>query len=61
MALEILSAQPHYTVAVDVWAVGVMYHEMLFGTHPFKAQQMFQLAALLKKQGYQVPKGAKIS
>jgi len=26
MAPEILSAEPNYSVKVDIWALGVMYH-----------------------------------
>jgi len=26
MAPEILAMNPHYSVAVDIWALGVMYH-----------------------------------
>ena len=41
MAPEILSAEPNYTVKVDIWALGVMYHQMLFGELPFKADTQF--------------------
>jgi len=43
MAPEILSAEPFYTVKVDVWALGVMFHKMLFGSLPFDAGTLFQL------------------
>ena len=62
MAPEILQEYPDYTVKVDIWALGVMYHQMLFGSLPFNQGSMFALQAFFKKmKKYRVPKNAKIS
>ena len=62
MAPEILSSDPNYTVGVDIWALGVMYHQMLFGDLPFNASGLFQLKELFTKmKKYNVPKSSKLS
>ena len=34
MSPQILSKEP-YTSKCDIWSVGILYYEMLFGSHPW--------------------------
>ncbi len=57
MGPELLQEYPEYSVKVDIWALGVMYHQMLFGRLPFNANSMFALQALFKRiKKYTPPK-----
>ena len=38
MAPEIYSRKP-YTNKADIWALGVVFYQMLFGTYPFYAEK----------------------
>ena len=50
MAPEILSAKPEYTKAVDMWSIGVMYYQMIYGRPPYKAAgNPFELKKILDK------------
>jgi len=45
MAPEIFNVDPDveatsYDKAVDIWALGVMFHELLFGERPFEGNQI---------------------
>ena len=49
-----------YDRAVDVWALGVMFHEMLFNSLPYEGKQT-ELADIIKKNPYQPPNFPPIS
>ena len=48
MAPETFSGS--YSAASDLWAVGVMLHELLTGTHPFPTQEMMALIVAIQSQ-----------
>lgn len=60
MAPEIVSDDPNYTKQVDVWALGVMLHEMLFGDYPFKGSNMAMTRAI-SNDPYKIPNYPQIS
>ena len=41
MGPELFSAELDYSVSVDIWALGVIFHNMLFGDFPFIADTPF--------------------
>ena len=63
MAPEILSYTPNYTVKVDMWALGIIYHQLLYGKMPFKklTANMFELKETLDKFTWECPSKPKIS
>lgn len=57
MAPELCAVEPNYSTKVDIWALGVMYHQMLFEEFPFKATNQIHLMKLFEKyRGYNPPK-----
>jgi len=42
MAPQILARKP-YGIKCDIWSLGVIFHEMLFGEVPFKARDEREL------------------
>lgn len=44
-----------FTNAVDVWAFGVIMHQMLFGIRPFLANDKRELSNLVLKSDYEIP------
>ena len=42
MSPQLLSKQP-YTSKCDIWSIGILFYEMLFGHHPWTANGMFDL------------------
>jgi serine/threonine protein kinase len=62
MAPEILSENPSYNVKVDIWALGCIFHQMLFGSFPFHAPNMISLKSKFDRmKKYVPPKKIKIS
>lgn len=49
-----------YNKQVDIWALGIMLHEMLFGNRPFTGSQT-QLPGTIKNTVYKVPDNPKTS
>ncbi|CAD8178145.1 unnamed protein product [Paramecium octaurelia] len=49
MAPQILEGQP-FSAKCDVWSVGVMFYELLYGRPPWAAETAFQLLENIKKQ-----------
>ena len=49
MAPEILS-NSYYGIAVDIWAVGVLFYFMLFAEYPFKGKHFFDLGHDMKAE-----------
>jgi len=50
----------YYDKAVDVWALGIMYHEMLFNTRPYEGPQT-KLAEIIRSNPYNPPSFPPIS
>lgn len=51
MAPEMLKNQPH-TNKVDIWALGILFYEMLHGTSPFRAKNPREMARLIAEKKY---------
>jgi serine/threonine protein kinase len=49
IAPEILRDEGYYGFAVDRWSSGVVLYAMLYGTVPFKANNMQELQQIIKK------------
>ena len=46
MAPEIIKKQ-HYTESADIWSAGVLFYQMLTGSHPFKCSSFYELSKLV--------------
>ena len=60
MAPEIVGDEPNYNKQVDIWALGVMLHEMLFCDYPFKGGEIQMIKAVLNNE-YIIPNSPVIS
>ena len=49
MAPEILKGRP-YTQKADIWSMGVLLYEMLYGFMPFEAKNIPALIALINRR-----------
>ena len=49
---EILRDKGYEGFAVDIWSAGVVLYAMLYGTVPFKANNMSELQKLIVKAKY---------
>lgn len=47
--------------AIDVWAIGVMYYAMIFGTLPFSANDEKTLVKSIKNDAVKFPRNAPIT
>lgn len=52
IAPEILRDKGYYGFAADIWSAGVVLYAMLYGTVPFKANNMNELHKLIMKAKY---------
>jgi serine/threonine protein kinase len=50
-----------YSSKADVWSMGVVFYEMLFGVIPFPYKSIPEFLNLLKKQPISIPHSPKIS
>ncbi|GIX77181.1 hypothetical protein CEXT_383211 [Caerostris extrusa] len=61
MAPEIL-LKHHYDASVDLWSVGIILYECLFGQAPFSSQTFAELAEKIKSdKEIEIPYGAQVS
>ncbi|CAD8091986.1 unnamed protein product [Paramecium primaurelia] len=54
MAPQILEGQP-FSAKCDVWSVGVMFYELLYGRTPWSAENAYSLLENIKKQSLKFP------
>jgi len=54
IAPEILRDQGYYGFAVDIWSSGVVLFAMLYGTVPFKANNMTELQQIIMRADYKL-------
>jgi serine/threonine protein kinase len=54
IAPEILENNGYFGFAVDIWSAGVALYAMLYGTVPFKANNMQELQQTIMKAEYQL-------
>jgi 5'-AMP-activated protein kinase catalytic alpha subunit len=52
IAPEILRDQGYFGFGVDIWSAGVVLYAMLYGTVPFKANNMSELQTMIMKAKY---------
>ncbi len=57
IAPEILRDRGYQGFAVDIWSAGVVLYAMLYGTVPFKANNMNELHAMIVKGKYTLKQG----
>lgn len=60
MAPEILLGE-EYTMKADIWSMGVIYYEMLFGICPFEGKNIAQLIDLINEYELKFPEQYKVS
>jgi len=54
MAPQILNKQL-YNYKADIWALGVIFYELIVGTHPFTAKTLKDLRENIKEGVYEFP------
>jgi serine/threonine-protein kinase ULK/ATG1 len=54
MAPEVLKGEI-YTMKADVWSMGIVFYQMLFGKCPFETKSIALLIKLLEKQDLYIP------
>lgn len=47
--------------AVDIWALGLMIHQMIFGLHPFDGRDQREVIRRVINEPYQIPAAPQIS
>jgi len=60
MAPEILTYQK-YTDSADLWSVGVIMYEMIFGFTPYTGNNLYNLVSNIKNNDLIIPNSKKIS
>jgi serine/threonine-protein kinase ULK/ATG1 len=60
MAPEVLKGEI-YTIKADIWSVGVVLYQMLFGKCPFESKSIAKLIQMLEKEEVNLPKYPEIS
>lgn len=58
MAPEIMHEDGYETFYPDLWSLGVLLYAMLFGTVPFKANNMEELHMMIQKGEFDFPRDA---
>jgi serine/threonine protein kinase len=49
MAPEVLLSNAPFNYRCDIWAVGVMFYQMLFGVHPYSDKSLDELSAAIRR------------
>lgn len=57
IAPEILMDKGYEGFAIDIWSAGVVLYAMLYGTVPFKANNMTELQKMIIKANYTLAEG----
>jgi serine/threonine protein kinase len=57
IAPEILVDKGYEGFAIDIWSAGVVLYAMLYGTVPFKANNMTELQKMIIKANYTLADG----
>lgn len=60
MSVEMLSEQK-YTSKCDIWAIGLLFYEMLYGRVPWSAKGEFELVQNILKNPLKFPKDPEVS
>jgi serine/threonine protein kinase len=60
MAPEVLNHQP-YTAKCDIWSLGVIIYQMIFGEYPFLPKSRVELIDYVNNQNIKFPETPKIS
>jgi len=60
MAPEILFGEP-YSSKADLWSIGVILYQALYGKHPFQATTHNELMKALKTGSFELPKNVHLS
>lgn len=57
IAPEILLDKGYEGFGIDIWSAGVVLYTMLYGTVPFKANNMNELQKMIMRADYQLQEG----
>ena len=60
MAPEIIKNKK-YDYKSDLWSIGIIFYEMLFGIPPFKAKNIYELIRKIENDDIKIPKKFKLS
>ena len=60
MAPEILKGEP-YTSKADIWSLGVILYEMLYGFCPYQSNSIAQLINTIDTKSIEMPEETKVS
>lgn len=60
MAPEVLKGQP-YTMKADIWSMGVVLYQMLYGRYPFESKTIAQLLKQFEFMNVCIPAHPRIS
>jgi serine/threonine protein kinase len=60
MAPEILKNHK-YDYKVDLWALGILFYQMLFGYPPFTGKDLYDLGKNIRAGNYRIPKNIKMT
>lgn len=60
MAPQVLQQRP-YSFEADIWSIGVVYYQMLFGKYPYMGVNDFDILKKIKNNRPDFSKGSVIS
>ncbi len=53
--------KPHVSPKVDIWSIGVVLYQMLYGKCPFESKSIAKLIKMLEDEDVTIPDNPKIS